>query len=149
MSRILDYIAKYDETLTIAQLRNAIKEEENRTKQKETEEINSVKDDFSNTYLKVIDEHTLFGKTLNIYSLKNYIRSERTTDWDLIYYFEGTKISFSSGRTNKRNFNPERCGESFSEKELRQMTVITKEEYDKYNWHYNEISKKLTDLIRL
>ena len=81
--------------------------------------------------------------------MKDYTRSERTTDWNLIYYFEGTKISFSSGRTNKRNFNPERCGESFGEKELRQMTVITKEEYDKYNWHYNEISKKLTDLIRL
>lgn len=94
MSRILDYIAKYDETLTIAQLRNAIKEERKSHKTKETEEINSVKDDFSNTYLKVIDEHTLFGKTLNIYSLKNYIRSERTTDWDLIYYFEGSKISF-------------------------------------------------------
>ena len=149
MRRILDYIAKYDETLTIAQLRNAIKEEENRTKQKETEEINSVIEDFSNTYLKVIDEHTLFGKTLNIYSLKNYIRSERTTDWDLIYYFESSKIAFSKRGISKRDFNPERCVDSFDEKELRKMTIITKEEYDKYKWHYNEISKKLTDLIRL
>ena len=149
MSRILDYIAKYDETLTIAQLKKAIELEQIEAKQKETEEINIVKEDFSNTYLKVIDENNIFGKTLNIYNLKNYVRSERDTDWNLNYYFEGTKISFSSGRTNKRNFNPERCGDSFGEKELRQMTVITKEEYDKYNWHYNEISKKLDDLIRL
>lgn len=148
MSRILDYIAKYDETLTIAQLKNAIEKEEILAKQKETEEIDTIKNDFSNTYLKEREECTFFGKTLNIYYLKDYTSSERTTDWNLIYYFEGTKISFSSGRTNKRNFNPERCGESFSEKELRQMTVITKEEYDKYNWHYNYISSKLNDLIK-
>jgi hypothetical protein len=148
MIRILDYIAKYDETLTIAQLKNAIKEEENRKKQKETEEVNTVKDDFSNTYLKIVDECTLFGATLNVYCLKDYVRSERTSDWDLIYYFEGSKISFSSGKINKRDFNPKDCNNSFNEKELRQMTIITKEEYDKYNWHYNEISKKLTDLIR-
>ena len=97
----------------------------------------------------LIDEHTLFGKTLNIYSLKNYIRSERTTDWDLIYYFEGSEIAFSKRGISKRDFNPERCVDSFDEKELRKMTIITKEEYDKYKWHYNEISKKLTDLIRL
>ena len=148
MSRILDYIAKYDENLTIAQLKNAIEKEEILAKQKETEEIDTIKNDFSNTYLKEREECTFFGKTLNIYYLKDYTRSERTTDWNLIYYFEGTKISFSSGRTNKRNFNPERCGESFGEKELRQMTVITKEEYDKYNWHYNYISSKLNDLIK-
>ena len=149
MSRVLDYIRKYDETLTIAQLKNAIKEEEILAKQKETEEINSVKEDFSNTYLKVIDEDNIFGKTLNIYNFKNYVRSERTTDWDLIYYFEGSRIDFSKGDLGMRDFNPELCGDSFGEKELRQMTTITKEEYDKYKWHYNEISKKLTDLIRL
>ena len=44
MSRILDYIAKYDETLTIAQLKNAIEKEEILAKQKETEEINFVRD---------------------------------------------------------------------------------------------------------
>lgn len=149
MSRILDYISKYDENLTIAQLKKAIELEQILAKQKETEEIDTIKNDFSNTYLKEREECTFFGKTLNIYYLKDYTRSERTTDWNLIYYFEGTKISFSSGRTNKRNFNPKRCGDSFGEKELRQMTIITKEEYDKYKWHYNEISKKLTDLIRL
>ena len=149
MSRILDYISKYDENLTIAQLKNAIEKEEILAKQKETEEINSVIEDFSNTYLKIIDEDNIFGKTLNIYSLKNYIRSERTTDWDLIYYFEGSKIAFSKRGISKRDFNPERCVDSFDEKELRKMTIISKEEYNMYNWHYGEISKKLTDLIRL
>ena len=149
MSRILDYISKYDENLTIAQLKNAIEKEEILAKQKETEEINSVIEDFSNTYLKIIDEDNIFGKTLNIYNLKNYIRSERTADWDLIYYFEGSKIAFSKRGISKRDFNPERCVDSFDEKELRKMTIISKKEYNMYNWHYGEISKKLTYLIRL
>ena len=95
MSRILKYISKYDETLTIAQLKKAIELEQISAKQKETEKINTIKNDFSNTYLKELDEHSLFGKTLNIYCLKDYVRSERTTDWNLVYYFEGAKISFS------------------------------------------------------
>ena len=149
MSRILKYISKYDETLTIAQLKKAIGLEQISAKQKETEKINTIKNDFSNTYLKELYEHSLFGKTLNIYCLKDYVRSERTTDWNLVYYFEGAKISFSKREIHKGDFNPNSCSNSFNKEELRQMTVITKEEYDKYNWHYNEISKKLDDLIRL
>ena len=147
MSIILDYIAKYDESLTIAQLKEAIELEQISAKQKETEEINNVKEDFTDAYLKEVNEHDLFGKTLNIYKLKNYVRCERTTDWSLIYYFEGSKISFSKRDMSSRDFKPDRCGDSFEEGGLRQMKVITKEEYNKYNWHYDEISKKLNSLI--
>lgn len=147
MSRILDYIAKYDENLTVAQLREAVELEQKSAKQKETEEINTIKNDFSNTYLKELDEHSFFGKTLNIYCLKDYVRSERTTDWNLVYYFEGVKISFSKRDIHKGDFNPNSCSNSFSEEDLRNMTVITLEEYNQYNWHYNEISKRLNNLI--
>ena len=147
MSRILDYIAKYDENLTVAQLREAVELEQKSAKQKETEEINTIKNDFSNTYLKELDEHSLFGKTLNIYCLKDYVRSERTTDWNLVYYFEGTKISFSKRDIHKGDFNPNSCSNSFSEEDLRNMDVITLEEYNAYNNHYSYISSKLNDLI--
>lgn len=147
MSRILEYIAKYDENLTIAQLKKSIELEELSTLRKETEEINNVIRDFTNVYLKEIDENDMFGRTLNIYYLKNYVKSERTTDWDLIYYFEGTKIDFSKMDVHKRDFNPDRCSNSFIEEELRQMTVITEEEFNKYNWEYEEIVKKLNHLI--
>lgn len=148
MSRILDYIAKYDETLTVAQLKEAIELEQKSAKQKETVEINIIKNDFSNTYLKELDECSLFGKQLNVYSLKNYVRSERATDWSLTYYFEGTKIAFSKRDVHKGDFNPDRCGNSFSEKELRDMIVITKEEYSTYSNNYSYISGKLKELIR-
>ena len=147
MSKILDYISKYSENLTIAQLKEAIELEQISAKQKEIEEINTIKQDFSNIYLKELDTTDIFGKTLNIYYLKDYVRSERTTDWNLVYNFEGSKISFSERFINKRDFNPKDCNNSFSEEDLRGMTVITLEEYNQYNWQYNEISKKLNDLI--
>jgi hypothetical protein len=52
MSRILDYIAKYDENLTIAQLKQAIELERATEKEKEKEEIARVKKTFYNIYLK-------------------------------------------------------------------------------------------------
>ena len=147
MSRILDYIAKYDENLTIAQLKKAIELEQVTAKEKETEEVNRIKNDFTDVYLKEIDEAALFGKTLDIYHLKNYVRNERTTDWTLIYYFEGSRISFSKRDVGKIDFNPDSCGDSFSEKDLREMKVINKEEYNKYNWEYEQITNKLESLI--
>ena len=147
MSRILNYIAKYDENLTIAQLKEAIELEQKSEKEEEEKGVNTIVKDFSNTYLKKLDEHSLFGRTLRIYNLRNYIRSERTTDWNLTYYFEGTEIAFSERDIYKNDFNPDRCGNSFSEEELRSMAIITKEEYNAYNNHYEHIRTKLKDLI--
>ena len=147
MSRILEYIAKYDESLTIAQLKKSIELEQLSALKRETEEVNNIIVDFTDVYLKEIDEDSIFGKTLNIYYIKDFVKKERTDRWDLIYYFEGTKISFSKRDVSKRAFNPDLCGDSFNEKELRQMKIITKEEYNKYNWEYEGIIKKLNHLI--
>ena len=149
MSRLLKMLEQFDDNVTVGQAVSKLKQEELLAKQKETEEINKVKEDFSNTYLKELDEHPLFGRTLNIYHLKDYVRSERTTDWSLIYYFEGSKTSFSERDIHRVDFNPDRCGNSFSVEELREMKVISREEYNAYNNHYSYIKTKLTDLIKL
>lgn len=147
MSRILDYIANYDDNLTIAQLKEAIKLKQIEVKEKETEEIERVKNTFSNVFVKELEDDTVFGKTLNIYKIKNFVREERTQEWDFIYYFKGDKISFSERNLSKRIFNPNRCGDSFTEKRLNKMIVISKEEYLKYEWEYEQLIKKLTYLI--
>lgn len=116
-------------------------------KQKETEEITKVKEGFENTYFKETVDCPLFGKTLKVYHLKNYVRSERTTDWELIYYFQGSKVSFSKRDINKRDFNPDRCGDGFGKEDLEQMSIITKEDYESYIQKYNQISKQLEGLI--
>ena len=98
-------------------------------------------------YLKEIDEDSIFGRTLNVYHLKDLVREKKNDRWEFIYYFEVNIISFSKRDLNRRDFNPDRCGDSFSEKDLRQMKAITKEEYNKYGWEYEQIIKKLQHLI--
>jgi hypothetical protein len=148
MSRILDYIAKYDETLTIAQLKNAIKEKEKVKEQEELDEIEAVKSQFQNTFLKEIDTDTIFGRTLNLYNLKTFVRTERNTDWDFIYYFEGSQISFSERGINRSVFNPERCSDSFDRRYLESLEIITEDDFNSYKSQYNEISDRLNDLIK-
>lgn len=147
MSRILDFIAKYDENLTIAQLKKAIEADKRIADQKEIDDLNQIKEEFANTYLKVIDEERMFGKTLNVYHIKEIVRTERCSDWSLVYYAKGSKISFSEREAYSRVFKPNTTHDSFSKEELREMTKITKEEYNEYTNQYSAIKTMLTNIV--
>ena len=147
MSRILDYIAKYDENLTIAQLKKAIESDKRIADQKEIDDFNEIKQEFANTYLKFLDEEYVLGKTLKIYHIKEIVRTERCTDWSLVYYARGSKTSFSEREAYSRVFKPNTTHDSFSEEELREMTKITKQEYDEYMHQYSTIKTMLTEIV--
>ena len=147
MSRVLDYISKYDENLTIAQLKKAIEADKAIEKEKEKEEIDRVKKTFYNIYLKETEDCRLFGKTLNVYHITEVVNSGRCEDWSLFYHVAGTKITFSKNDIRHRRFNPERVDDTFSEKDLISMTQITKEEFNSYEKQYIEISTILNSLI--
>lgn len=147
MSRILDYIAKYDENLTIAQLKKAIEVDKRIADQKEIDDFNEIKQEFANTYLKGIDAERVFGKTLNVYHIKEIVRTERCSDWSLVYYAKGNKISFSEREAYSRVFKPNITHDSFSEEELREMTKITEQEYDEYMHQYSRIKTMLTEIV--
>lgn len=147
MSRILDYISKYDENLTIAQLKKAIESDKRIADQKEIDDFNEIKQEFANTYLKFLDEEYVLGKTLKIYHIKEIVRTERCTDWSLVYYARGSKTSFSEREAYSRVFKPNTTYDSFSEEELREMTKITKQEYDEYMHQYSTIKTMLTEIV--
>ena len=147
MSRILEIIAKYDQNLTIAQLREAIENDRRIAEQKEVDDFNQIKKEFANTYLKVIDKERLFGKTLNVYHIKEVTRTERCTDWSLVYYVKGSKLSFSERDIFYRTFKPNTTYDSFSKDDLKEMTKITKEEYDEYMKQYSVITAMLTEIV--
>jgi hypothetical protein len=147
MSRILEIIAKYDQNLTIAQLREAIENDRRIAEQKEVDDFNQIKKEFANTYLKVIDKERLFGKTLNVYHIKEVTRTERCTDWSLVYYVKGSKLSFSERDIFYRTFKPDTTHDSFSKDDLKEMTKITKEEYDEYMKQYSVITAMLTEIV--
>lgn len=147
MSRILDFLGKYDEKLTISQLKECIENDRIKNEEDEIKQIEKVKIIFENYYCKEICNETMFGKTLNVYHLKGYTRSEKDTSWENIYYFNGNKISFSKYDINKIDFDPYRVGFGFYYDELMGMEVISREEYLNYEEEYNKISNKLLNLI--
>ena len=147
MRGILDYLEKYNDNITIAQLKQAIEVAKTVEKEKEKEEIARVKKNFYNTYLMEIEDCKLFGKTLNVYHIIEIIDSGRCEDWSLFYHVAGTKISFSKSDIRHRRFDQERVDDTFSEKDLTSMNRITKEEFNSYEKQYIEISTILNSLI--
>ena len=146
MSGKLDFLAKYDENLTIAQLKQAVIEEDKKSAEKEQQEIQGIKDDFQGSYFKYLDEQPLFGDVeLVIFKFDTLKSFERSVDWDFIYYFNGNKISFS----DRELYSIDVFHLPFSAKKLKKMTKITKEEYQKYLWNYNRITKELKNIINL
>ena len=147
MSRILEVIAKYDENLTIAELKKAIESDKRIADQKEIDDLNQLKQEFANTYLKIVDEEHIFGKTLNIYHIKEITSTERCTDWSLVYHVKGTKLSFSERDSYCRTLNPNKDRFGFSEEELKEMIKITKDEYKEYMNQHSVIKSMLTNII--
>jgi hypothetical protein len=150
MSRILEYyINKYDENLTVAQLKKAIEQDEISAKQIETEKINKVKEDFKDVYLKRIYDCNLFGKTLQVFHIEEVTDSTKCTDYSLSYFVSGTKIAFSPQDINLRKLKEKNTLDIISEKDLREMTSITEDGYYYYKTKYNEIRRQLDNLIGL
>lgn len=145
MNRKLDFLAKYNEDMTIAQLKQAVIEEERKSAEKEQEEVQEIKDTFQKRYFKYLDKDSIFGGIeLNIFEFKILKSFEKSMDWEFIYYFNGNKISFS----DRELYLIDASHLPFTAKKLRKMTEITKEEYNQYLWNYNKITTELKNIVR-
>lgn len=149
MSRILKKLKEYDDSFTLGQLISKLEQEEISAKQIETEKINKVKEDFKDVYLKRIYDCNLFGKTLEIYHIEEITDSTMCTDYSLSYFVSGTKIAFSSQDINFRKLKENNTLDTISEKDLREMKIISRDEYYYYKTSYNEIRRQLDNLIEL
>jgi hypothetical protein len=145
--RIIEQLSKYDENLTLSQVKVIILEEQQKEKQKEEREFQEIKDKFNNTYLKIIDNDGLFGKTIEIYQIEEILRRERTTDWSFVYYFKGNKISFSKQDINFIKIKGNTTHWSFSKQELEDAEIISKKEYIDYIQHYEQIQDRLQNIL--
>lgn len=148
MSRLVETLGKYDSNLTVKQVLELIEQEQSELERKELEELEEIKSRFENKYVKFLEPNSVFGDQLQVYRLKDLVRSERTFDWDFVYYFNGTRISFSKNEIFKRDFNPSRTGNSFSVEDLNNMTVITEQEFNEYLEIHKDISTKLQKLVK-
>lgn len=73
MKQYID-LTKYDERLTIALLKEVIARDKEVAEVQEKKEIASIRSNFENTYLKHIDEGSLYGRTLEVIHLRDFVR---------------------------------------------------------------------------
>ena len=145
MNRKLDFLSRYDENLTIAKLKQAVIEDEKKLAEKEQQEIQEVKDNFQKRYFRYLDEDSIFGgRELNIFEFKTLKSFEKSMDWEFIYYFNGSKISFS----DRELYLIDASHLPFTAEKLRKMTKITKEEYQEYLNKYNNLVTELKNIVR-
>ena len=147
MSRLLKLLEQFDDNVTVGQAISKLKQDEISAKQKETEEIDKVKKDFKDVYLKRIYDCDLFGETLQVFHILEIPGYARDTNCNLYYFVTGSRISFSPQDINFRGLQ-ERTTDTFSEGELRKMKVISREEYGDCCKQYNHIKSILFDLIK-
>lgn len=147
MSRLIKHLEKYDKELTVKQLIEKLQSEESKVKQEQQNRINSYRTKYRESYLKEIDEDCIFGKTLNVYYIMRLEGTGKTEDFETIYYVSGNKLSFSPKDINFRGLDPQRVRDTFTEKQLDSMQVITKEEYKNYESKYYQITKELKNII--
>lgn len=147
MSRLIQHLEKYDKDLTVQELIEKLESEQDQIKQEEQARFDSYRTKYKESYLKEIDEDSLFGKTLNVYYIMRLEGTGKNTDWETFYHISGNKLSFSPKDINFRGFNPQRVQDTFTEKQLDSMLVITKEEYKNYELKYYQITKELKNII--
>lgn len=141
--RLLENLKKYDDNLTVAELRETILKDAELKSAKDEELYNKVKIEFAGTYLKRIIDAPFFGETLEVYYIEKIIDKAITEDYKFIFEPKGTKISFSKSGINIRDLKNDR----FSYKTLKEMKKICYLEWNEHASHYNSISGKLKKIV--
>jgi hypothetical protein len=145
---MLEQLKEYDDNLSVGQLKKKIIADQEATRKEENTTYERVKNDFSNTYLKRVNQESLFGKQLEVYHIDTITDKTRTEDWNFVFFVKGSRVSFSARDLNFTHIKGDRTYETFSEDSLNKMEKITQEEYQYYLNKYTEITSNLKTLIR-
>jgi hypothetical protein len=139
--RIKD-LDKYDQNLTVGQLREKLELEYSEQKELEKVAFHRIKEEYSGRYFKTYEN--VFDKAAVIIKIDDVVGFHRDTEWDLYYEPLGTKISFSEmmGVSVNHEFKG-----SFMEEELASMQEISLKQYDEYLKLYNDILTQIKSTI--
>jgi hypothetical protein len=98
--------------------------------------------------IKRIYDCDLFGETLQVFHILEITDVNKNIDYEMVYNYKGGRLSFEANGVGFQNIDGDDAYHSFYEEDLRKMKVISREEFDEYNWIYNDILRRLTDLIK-
>lgn len=148
MSRLIERLKEEDSSLTIGEFIKKIEVQEKERIVNENAEYQSVKEKYNNTYLKRIDDKSIFGRTLQVFYIIEIADKGKTTEYNNIYFIRGGKLTFNKRGINIFDMSGTSADEAFTEKQLSEMTKISEDDYMGYLNEYNSITNKLKSLIK-
>lgn len=146
MGRFLKQLEKYDESLTLKELKETIYLENNIEKEKNIKLVQSIKNEYKDVYLKRYTD-TVYGNTLEIIHIEEIIDFHYTENYDKIFNFKGSKLSFSQRDVYFREIEGDEIYHNLSEEELKTIDKLSIEEYNNYFVQYNHIYNMLKNLM--
>lgn len=148
MSRFLEKLKEYPSDLTLSELIVKLEEVNKEELDKEEKLFESIKLKYKNSYLKRFNDKSIFGKTLEVFNIIEITDKSRTTDWKFVYFVKGTRISFCKRDLYINDLKGNRVDETFTQKQLSEMTKISEIEYMEYLKEFNNITNRLKSLIK-
>lgn len=132
-NRLLELLKQAPEdirSLTVEELIDRLQVEVNAQKKERDDADKAICEKFNGTYIKFSDPDGLFGEEMTYMSIESIKPGTYTTDWERVFFIEGTRIFFSNGFTGARPIKPSDAGDSMEEYRLNDATIITKKEFD-------------------
>jgi|688.fasta_scaffold529657_2 hypothetical protein len=110
------------------------------------ERENKVILDFTDVYLLGIEDNNVFGKEVELIHIKTLKVESYTTNWERTYILTGRRIVFHKGGFYSREFDTS-VYSMFTEKKLRGLTKITKEEYESHYKTYKTLCDIISEIL--
>ena len=130
--RIIEMLSDAPEdikAMTVSELLEVCAKEVAEAKKEEDEANEKVCSEFKDSYIKIIDEESIFGVETKYIHIKTIEPGSMTTEWKRCYNVSGTKIRFSDNDYGIRELESVRCSDSMMAEELNSAERITEEDF--------------------
>ena len=125
--------------LTLKEIVSQFTTDINEFDKENTERENKVIEDFTDVYLKEVTNGRIYDKEVEIIHVKSLKVESYTESWERCYLLSGSRINFHEGGFYGRDFDTS-VYSMYTEKDLRNCTKITKEEFESYVEKYNQLT---------
>lgn len=142
----LKKLKEMDGNMTIRELVLSIEKKNKEEKDKSELIRKTVIDHYTGKYIVFKDKLNLFGDGFQIIKIRSVKPVGYNTDFEELYGLVGTKLRFSTRDLAKYETSAS-VSDSFTYSDLQGAKIISKEEYQVYLSHYNDITKKLNELV--
>ena len=143
---ILEQLNNYDENLTLLQIKNIINNEKEEKERAEGRKLEEIRKKFNNSYIKIEKICDTYGKSINIYHIKDITDMGERTYYKNNFFWRGNKIFFSKNIFNFIKVKENLTHFILSESDLINGEIIDQSDYNLYLKKYKKLNKILKNI---